>query len=218
MFHVKLFVTGTDTGVGKTFVTTALASELRSMGQRVFAWKPIETGVTNESSATDADLLNAAAGSWQTSELKCMYRFLAPLSPIVAARMEARNIDVSKIAAAAKSVSADSILVEGAGGLRVPISEGVDMSGLAKLLNYPLLVVGRAGLGTINHSVLTIEAARSDGHHVVGVVLSRLPEVKESDADENARQIVRMTGIRALVFNGIDPAQLVAFCAKSESP
>jgi len=189
-----LFITGTDTGVGKTFVACALARAARAAGHRVFAFKPIETGCelrAGELVGSDQSLLVEAAGGWQQGVLRGTYQFRKPASPLVAARAEGRCIDLAAIKSDLKSgmAQADHVLVEGAGGWRVPVIEAVDMGVVARLVGFPVLVVARAGLGTINHTLLTAEAITRDGLQLAGVVVSRKPEDGEAEAESNASEI-----------------------------
>lgn len=201
------FVTGTDTGVGKTFVTTALARLATQRGQRVFAFKPIETGVPPADSdgvrlGDDQRALVAAAGGWQPGELRGLYQFHLPAAPLVSAEAEGRLIDLAAIdgVLASGQSDADLVLVEGAGGWRVPITERIDMGGFAKRLGLPVLVVSRAGLGTINHSLLTVEAVERQGCPVAAVVLSVKPDDDLDFARSNADQISRVWPGRVLLF------------------
>lgn len=180
---MKRFITGTDTGVGKTFVTCALTRLLRERGQKVFAFKPIETGC--QPIAEDQDALCAAAGDWQTDELRGCYRFARAAAPIVAATVP---IELDRIdrAIARGSVQADVTLVEGAGGWRVPITASLDMGGLARHLGFPVILVARAGLGTINHSLLTAQAILADGCELSAIILSVRPD---EDPHSNREQI-----------------------------
>ena len=198
------FVTGTGTGVGKTFITAALARHAVSVGKRVFAFKPIETGCRRMAGGMvgeDQELLAVAAGNWQQGELRNLYCFERPIAPIAAAKAEAKKIDFQRIEAvfARGSTHADLVLVEGAGGWRVPITESEDMSSLARRLELPVVVVALAGLGTINHSVLTVEAVRRDGCEVAMVVLSLRPNEDAEFAAENAAEIRRLSGARTHV-------------------
>ena len=168
-----VFVSGTDTGCGKTAVACALARSLRAAGKRVRVLKPIETGCVDGEPA-DARALAEAAGDDAPLERLCPYRFALPAAPEVAARAEGIAIEIALIEAALALASkdADLVIVEGAGGLLVPIAPGLDMAGLVRRLGLPLLVATRATLGTINHTLLTLEAARARGLRVLGVVVS----------------------------------------------
>jgi dethiobiotin synthetase len=190
------FITGTDTGVGKTFVTCAFARAATSRGKKVFAFKPIETGcpmVDGRLFGADQELLAQAAGNWQRGSHRGVYRFALAAAPLVAATAESETIDLEWVADVFKkgSSEADLVLVEGAGGWRVPITETVDMGGLAKRLGLPVIVVARAGLGTINHSLLTIEAVEHEGLTLHAVVLNPLPTDEPGLAASNAEEIRR---------------------------
>jgi dethiobiotin synthetase len=186
------FVTGTDTGVGKTHVTTALAERARQVGKRVFAWKPIETGCESVNGKLVGVDQEAISSDWQQGELRGRYRFRRPVAPLVAAREEGQ-IEPDQILETFKmgAREADLVLVEGAGGWRVPITEELDMGGLAKLIGLPVIVVARGGLGTINHSLLTVEAVERDQQKVAAVVLSCRPGEDPDFVEENAREIGR---------------------------
>ncbi len=167
------FVTGTDTGVGKTVVACALVRQLAARGVDVGAMKPIETGV-GEQGPLDALALQAAAGGVDSLDDVCPQRFSLPAAPTVAAIAEARQVEIWAIRRAFERLSArhDCVVVEGAGGLLVPASEEYSMADLARELKLPLLIVARAALGTINHTLLTLEAAVARGLSVAGVVIS----------------------------------------------
>lgn len=168
-----LFVTGTDTGVGKTFVGCALARGLRAAGVDVGVMKPAETGVPAEG-PQDALALRAAAAVDDPLDDVCPQRFALPASPEVAARAEGRSVSLAAIRAAYARIAARHpfVLVEGAGGLLVPLDAAVDMADLAAELGLPLLVVARARLGTLNHTRLTLACAAARGLEVAGVVIS----------------------------------------------
>jgi dethiobiotin synthetase len=201
----RLFVTGTDTGAGKTFVTAAMARRARALNKKVFGFKPIETGcelVDNQRRGADMEVVNEAAGGWQTGDQRGVYLFLLPAAPYVAAQNESNPIDLDRVVQVANSVpDADLLLVEGAGGWRVPITETEDMSSLARRLQADVVVVGRAGLGTINHSLLTLEAVERDGAKVAALVLSRRPSEDVDFAASNQEQIRRRWGGEVLVFD-----------------
>ena len=203
------FVTGTDTGVGKTFVTSALARRSRALGHRVFAFKPIETGceiVDGRRIGTDQERLALAAGDWQQGDLRGVYRFQLPAAPLVAAEAEGASVDLGLIAMtfAAGAGQADLVLVEGAGGWRVPVTRTEDTGALARLTGLPLIVIARATLGTINHSLLTLEAIERNGLSVALLVLSRHPGDDPAFAHDNADQIRSRWPGNVLVFSQIE--------------
>lgn len=172
-----LFITGTDTGCGKTSVGVVLAAAARAAGLVVRVLKPIETGCETRDGArvpADAIALARAAQDERPIERICPYRLSLAAAPEVAARREGVEIDPDVIAEACRDarVDADLVLVEGAGGLLVPIAPGLDMARLAARLSLPLVVVARAALGTINHTRLTLAAAAAHELPVAGVVVS----------------------------------------------
>jgi len=174
-----LFVTATDTGVGKTIVTAALARILRLRGVNVGVMKPVTSGCperNGELVSEDAELLAWAAGI-ECDDDVAPYRLREPLAPVEAAKRDGVKIDFSRIAESYQRLSArhDFVLVEGAGGLMVPLNGGLLIADLANHLKLPLLVVARPDLGTINHSVLTCFAAGQLGLEVTGVIVNRFP-------------------------------------------
>jgi dethiobiotin synthetase len=198
---VKYFVTGTDTGVGKTFVTVAMARHARARGLSVFAFKPIETGVTTELGDDQRELC-AAAGGWQTDELAGVYRLKQPVAPAVAATAEGTDISIERIIAVAQRgmATAKLTLVEGAGGWRVPITGTLEMADLARRLGLAVIVVARTGLGTINHSLLTLDAVERSGCRVASLILSKRPEDEEALAQSNVAEIQKRWSGRTLVL------------------
>lgn len=209
-----VFVTGTDTNVGKTYVACALAQRARARGHKVFAFKPIETGCTATERGylgADQELLAAAAGDWQTGVLRGLYRFPLPAAPLVAAQQVGSAIDLDLVERTACDGAAQSgaswTLVEGAGGWRVPITPDADMAALARRFQLPVVVVARAGLGTINHSLLTLEAVERDGLSVTALVLSRRETDDPAVAESNLDQIQRRWAGSILIFS-TDPLVL----------
>jgi dethiobiotin synthetase len=204
------FITGTGTGVGKTFVTTSLARRALALNKRVFAFKPIETGC--QTIGEDQRALVQAAGSWQAGDLTGIYRFAPPLAPWVAAKAAHVEISFKTILTALErgSNQADLTLVEGAGGWRVPISDREDMSTLARACGFPILVVATAGLGTINHSLLTVEAIERDHQTVAALILSELPTDDVQMTESNIEQLrARWSGV--VVRLAADPTVLDQF-------
>jgi dethiobiotin synthetase len=184
------FVTGTDTGVGKTWVACRLAEALHKRGLRVGVLKPAESG-----NGGDALKLKRAAGCPLPLDLVRPYQFRQPLAPAVAARLEGRRIKLVKIQAAFKQIRrhSDVVLVEGAGGLLVPYAPGLDGAALAKALGLPLLIVARARLGTLNHSLLTLEAASRRRLKILGVLLNGKAPTRDVSASSNARVLRSLT-------------------------
>ena len=186
-----LFVTGTDTGVGKTVVACALLRAFRARGVDVGAMKPIETGVGPEG-PLDALALREAAGAGDALDDVCPQRFALPAAPTVAARAEGRRVDAGAIYAAHGRLTArhDCVIAEGAGGLLVPATEELSMADLARKLELPLLIVARAALGTINHTLLSLEAATERGLAVAGVVISH------ADGELSAASLANLGALR----------------------
>jgi dethiobiotin synthetase len=168
-----VFVTGTDTGVGKTVIACGIARSLRHRGVDVGVMKPCETGVGPQG-PLDALALRAAAGVDDPIEVVCPQMFALPAAPSVAAQVEGREVDLERIRLASKSLDArhDFVLVEGAGGWLVPITPDFAMADLAAELRFPVLVVARASLGTINHTLLTLESIARRGLPLAGVVVN----------------------------------------------
>lgn len=180
-----VFVTGTDTGVGKTLVAAALARFLRNRQVDVGVMKPVETGVADPGqTGPDAALLQWAANCSDEPSLIAPYRLRAPLAPSLAAREESVRIDLEFIVSTARALtdSHEFTIIEGAGGLMVPLAGGLLISDLVLKIGLPLVVVCRPGLGTINHTLLTIHAARAMGISVAGFIINGMPS--QPDAAE----------------------------------
>ncbi|MCG8590156.1 MAG: dethiobiotin synthase [Proteobacteria bacterium] len=178
------FVAGTDTGVGKTWVGCALARGARQAGVDLGVMKPVETGVGPEG-PDDARALREAAGVDDPLSDICPQTFALPAAPPVAAADTRREVERAPLEAAFRSLSArhEWMLVEGAGGLLVPVTEKWTMADLALAWELPVLLVARAALGTINHTRLTLEATERRGLPVLGVVLSHADgRLSEADA------------------------------------
>ena len=195
----RLFVTGTDTGVGKTTVSSALAAAWHAEGHRIATLKPIETGCERGPDGlipADALFLAMAAGEPPPPERTlaelCPNRFAMPASPEAAAAAERRSIDRAAIEAAiALRSDAELLLIEGAGGLLVPLGPGDLQADLVAALGAPLLVVARDALGTVNHTLLTLEAARHRGLRLSGVVLHATAARPGPDTATNRDAIAR---------------------------
>lgn len=178
------FVSGTDTGAGKTVAACGLVRALRARGIDTGAMKAMETGVGPEG-PLDGLALQAAAGGHDPLEDVCPLRFALPASPDIAAASEGRRIDLDLLDEAFDRLASRhaAVVVEGAGGLLVPVVPGVDMVDLARRLRLPIVLVARSALGTINHTRLSLEAVEARGLDVAGVVISHATGVlSEADA------------------------------------
>jgi dethiobiotin synthetase len=203
---IAYFVTGTDTAVGKTTVGRALLAAATARGLRTRCCKPVESGCARAADGSliphDAEALWAATDRIQSRESVCLYRFEDPVAPGVAAERAGQAIDLAAIARHVGSLgesAPDFLLVEGAGGLLVPLGAGQTIADLALLLSFPLLIVARPGLGTINHTLLTIEAARARGLTVGGVIFSAADGASDpAGMASNAAEIHKASGVLVL--------------------
>jgi dethiobiotin synthetase len=183
---VRLGITGTDTGVGKTFVSTVLLRLMRARGLNVAAMKPVETGVAPGDPKSDAARLREAAGEVDPIELVRPLLLKEPLAPWVAAARGGTRVDLDALDAAFRTLceGRDAVLVEGAGGLLVPLTRDLAFDGLFVQWDLDLVVVAGNRLGAINHALLTVRAAHDAGLRVRGVVLNTLspepPRIAES--------------------------------------
>ncbi len=202
-----IFITGTDTGVGKTVITAALSWNLARAGMKVAVMKPVQTG-TALPGPIDIEYVETVLGVKYDLDDVCMYRFPDPLSPFAASTLAGVEIDTAGIIKAFRKLSAncDTVLVEGAGGLLVPIKENYMMADLASELGLPVLVVARPGLGTLNHTALTIESARTRGLDVLGIVINGFTLSPGIAERTNPREIARMTGTPILGVFPSDPS------------
>ena len=182
------FITGTDTGVGKTVVTACLTAFFKSRGEDVGVMKPIETGVSPECSSSansDARFLMEVTGVRDPLEDVCPYTLKPAASPYQAARIEGKELDPEKILDRFRALQSrhSMMLVEGIGGLLVPITGHYNVADLALKVDLPLIIVSRVKLGTLNHTLLTINAANQKGLQVKGVILNST-DAEEWDAIE----------------------------------
>jgi len=222
-----VFVTGTGTEIGKTVVAAVLARTLANDGHSVAVFKPALTGMDefpeyNEATAIatagdpegaienlpDHAILRAAARSSQTDDEIAPYRFDPPMSPHLAAGLAGVEIDPDKVMAAARAAAdgVDAIVCEGAGGLLVPLSPSWSMRSCAVELGYPLVVVSPPGLGSINHTLLTVESARSVGLKVAAIALNPWPEDPTPIESDNRETIAAMSGVEVLTLPKLDLA------------
>ena len=217
------FITGTDTGVGKTAVAAALAFLMNNRGVRTVPVKPVQTGVV-PGEPGDLELCLETCGlSPEAEKLKLMnpYRFRLPASPHLAAEYEGKQVEIEHIinSCAALTETCDALVVEGAGGLLVPLTREISTIDLARALGLPLIVVARAGLGTINHSLLTLRAAGDAGLEVAAVVPNHpepdnnLTETEKKIEADNREIIRSVSGAEVL-----EPLPHVPGAGKSAEP
>ena len=206
------FVTGTDTGVGKTVVAAALAICLRQRGLNVGVMKPVETGVGERGSTlSDAEYLRAAGGAVDPVDAIGPYRLAAPLAPLAAARQAGTVIEMDRILTAYERLAAGHTLmvVEGIGGVLVPIGHHFNVRDLIARLGLPTVVVGRVTLGGVNHALLTVEALRQRRIAILGIVLNHTaipsgPSGKGPDAiatrqgDSTVELVKELSGVPVL--------------------
>lgn len=197
-----VFVTGTDTGAGKTVVAAAICAALAARGERVSAFKPAVTGLDDPPGEwpMDHELLGGVTG--QDPAAVAPYTFGPAVSPHWAAELAGQAIEPERLVAAARAATG-FVVCEGVGGLLVPLTPGYSVRDLAVDLALPLVVAARTGLGTINHTLLTVEAARAAGLTVVGVVMTPWPAEPEPIELSNRDTVERLAGVPV---SGLPPA------------
>lgn len=195
-----IFITGTDTDVGKTVIAAGLTAALRSHDIAATYFKPIQSGCREENGrliAGDAELAKAMAGLAEPLSLLTPVVLKLPLAPAVAAAQAGVDIKLEDIAGAYRQLSAryEFMVVEGAGGLYVPlVDNNFLVLDLARWLALPVMVVARAGLGTINHTVMTVKTVQQAGLSVVGVIINQYPENPNLSALTNPEIIAAIGG------------------------
>ncbi len=210
------FVTGTDTGVGKSVLAAAIVSRLRLTGVAVRALKPVITGLNEPPDPDwppDHELLARAAGSDPATVTWARYG--PPVSPHLAADLAGRPVSAAALAEWTRDTAApgEVVVVEGVGGLLVPLGEDSDVRDLAGALGLPLVIAARPGLGTINHTLMTLECARRTGLSVAGVVLTPWPSQPGMIERSNLETIARLGRVEVGTLGEVaraDPELLAA--------
>ena len=198
---MSIFVTGTDTGVGKTTVTAGIAAVMQSLGYAMGVYKPVQSGAIScgkKLLSPDLEFVKSIDANIQT---KVSYNFKPPVAPSLAALLENAKIYKNRIKIDYENLkeTCDFVVVEGAGGILVPVSENFIMRDLAKLLDLPILIVARPDLGTINHTLLTIEAAKTVGLEILGVIISNYPSDTDDIAVKTAPDLIsELSGVKIL--------------------
>jgi dethiobiotin synthetase len=199
-----IFITGTDTGVGKTFVAIGIMEAMKAAGIDVCPMKPVESGCRLKGGTlipSDALRLLEASGTGEDIDLINPYRLRHPLAPSVAAVIEGVRIDRRKILSCFRKLAFrhEVLIVEGAGGLMVPVFREYMFSDMVVDLGLPLVVVARPSLGTINHTLLTLEAARSRGINVLGVIFSHTERRRSGIPEKTNPEVISRLGKTAIL-------------------
>lgn len=196
-----LFVTGTDTGAGKSVLSAALLAAMADAGERVIAHKPVVTGTDEPPGIWPPDdhLLASAAG--MDPEQVAPLRYGPPVSPHLAARLAGRPIDPAQLLDRAQAAArAGTVVIEGVGGIMVPLTEDYTVADLAHQLSLPVLVAAKPDLGTINHTLLTLRAARASGLSVAAVILTPWPTEPTTLQRSNRETIASMGAVEVQVL------------------
>lgn len=202
-----VFVTGTGTEVGKTVVAAVIARAHADSGERVAAFKPAVSGL-DDGGESDHSLLRRASGSCQSDDEIAPYRYGPPVSPHLGAELAGERIDPARLLATARAAAerADFVVCEGVGGLLVPLTLGYLVRDLARDLALPVVVAAAPGLGTINHTLLTVESARAVGLDVAAAVLTPWPADPGAIETSNREAIERLARVPVATLPEIDLA------------
>lgn len=207
-----LLVTATDTGVGKSVLAAAVCAALAARGERVAAFKPAVTGLDEEPGEwpPDHELLASVASAGQTPEEIAPHRFGPPASPHLAAELAGCELAPSELldGATGAAAGADALVVEGVGGLMVPLTRDYLVRDLARDLGLAVVIAARPGLGTINHTLLTVSAARSSAIPVAGVVITPWPSEPTRLETSNRETIERLAQTEVSGLAPTSPASL----------
>jgi dethiobiotin synthetase len=204
-----LFVTGTDTGVGKTLIAGAIAKILTDKGRNVGVFKPIATGCKHTWDgliSNDTEFLSYCANSDLSLSTITPVGYHTPAAPIVSAACDGSAIDFDRIAAAYKDIcqNSDIVIVEGIGGVRVPLTEEFDLLDLAVEFALPAVIVARPNLGTINHTLMTIDCVRAAKLKIAGVVINGYKATESTTAEDTAPEVIAQC-------SGVDILSVVPF-------
>ncbi len=199
-----LFITGTDTGVGKTLIAGAIAKILTDKGLKVGIFKPVATGCISHWEglvSRDSEFLACCANSDLRLATINPVAYVTAAAPIVSAAEERRPIDFKKIAAVYNEIcqNCNIIIVEGIGGIRVPLTDQFDLRDLAVEFGLSVVIVSRPDLGTINHTLLTIDSIRASNLKIAGVVINGYDSLQSTTAEETAGQIISQCGKVAIL-------------------
>lgn len=216
---MQVFVTGTDTDIGKTVVTAGLAAVMQSLGYKAGVYKPIQSGAEEKNGFLISPDLSYVKKLDFYVETLCTYLLKPPTAPYLAAEIDGVSINFNAINREYQTIkqNCEVVLVEGAGGLMVPVTKDSLMLDIAKMINIPLLVVARPDLGTINHTLLTINQAKQAGLDIAGVIINRYPAGTNDIAIKTAPRLIEEysdTSILGIIpdisdFENIKPGALI---------
>jgi len=181
-----IFVTGTDTGVGKTIISAALARALVNRGMDVGVLKPFSSGAWE-----DTKLLKKAAKVKDSLKTITPYYFKHPLAPYASLQLERRKINPKNLKKMIREAKHNYWIVEGIGGALVPVTERFDALDIAKSLHLPVLIVGRLSLGTLNHTLLTVREVQRRGLRLKGIILNAIPKKNAGLAEKTNPNVLR---------------------------
>ena len=206
---MSFFITGTDTGVGKTYVTRLIIEHLRAEGRDAVGYKPIACG-----DREDASILSLVSGGIPLDEINPVY-FNAPVAPYVAGMLENQTVNPAELLAGFHHLAGKhaQVIVEGAGGWEVPLAPGYRISDLAAELGLPIILVAGNKLGALNHIILTVNAIRARGLTCAGIVLNQLGDEMDTAMITNKGVVEDLTGTRLLdhIIHGQDFLDVEAF-------
>ncbi|AYA76432.1 dethiobiotin synthase [Bacillus sp. Y1] len=198
------FVTGTDTGVGKTIIACGLAAVLKEKRFDVGVFKPLLSGISRDDPESDTSLLKKMSQTYLSHEDITPFEFKEPLAPYVAGKLEGKLIGIEKVLHHWEMIRGKHqyFIVEGAGGISVPLGENFLVSDLIKALELPIVIVARPNLGTINHTFLTVQYAKSIGLRIAGIVINGISDHPDLAEITNPKLIEELCGVPIL---GITP-------------
>ncbi len=198
------FVTGTDTGVGKTIIACGLAAVLKEKRIDVGVFKPLLSGISRDDPESDTSLLKKMSQTYLSHEDITPFEFKEPLAPYVAGKLEGKLIGIEEVLHHWEMIRGKHqyFIVEGAGGISVPLGENFLVSDLIKALELPIVIVARPNLGTINHTFLTVQYAKSIGLRIAGIVINGISDHPDLAEITNPKLIEELCGVPIL---GITP-------------
>lgn len=199
-----VFVTGTDTNVGKTIISSGIAAVLREKEVDVGVFKPFLSGISRNDQESDTSLLKYMSQTPLSLADITPFEFREPLAPLVAGKLEGKLVSLTDVIRHWETIRVkhDFFIVEGAGGIAVPLGEVFLVSDLIKVLQLPIIIVARPNLGTINHTFLTVKYAQSIGLRIVGIVINGVGEKADLSERTSPEIIEKLCGVPIL---GVTP-------------